>query len=133
MDIQKDFADLCSSLNANSVDYLIVGGYAVAFHIMSSITGIDWEDAWASREHGTYGSVPVLFIGRAALIANKRATGRTKDLADVEALEAEGHKYYCVTNCIPNRGAGALACRVGTHGDACSRVADMGRDESLSS
>jgi hypothetical protein len=30
----------------------------------------------------------VRFIGRDALIQNKRATGRTKDLADVELLEA---------------------------------------------
>jgi len=29
----------------------------------------------------------VPFISREALIANKRATGRLKDLADVEALE----------------------------------------------
>lgn len=32
LDVQKDFSDLCSLLNAKSVDYLIVGGYAVAFH-----------------------------------------------------------------------------------------------------
>jgi hypothetical protein len=29
----------------------------------------------------------VFFIGREALIANKRAVGRVRDLADVEALE----------------------------------------------
>jgi len=28
-----------------------------------------------------------LFIGKQALITNKRSTGRTKDLADAEALE----------------------------------------------
>ena len=32
MDIHRDFPDLCSLLNANGVDFLIVGGYAVAFH-----------------------------------------------------------------------------------------------------
>jgi hypothetical protein len=31
----------------------------------------------------------VPFIGRNALLANKRAAGRAKDLADVEALEAD--------------------------------------------
>jgi len=30
--------------------------------------------------------VPVFFIGRDALLANKQAAGRAKDLADVEAL-----------------------------------------------
>ena len=35
--------------------------------------------------------MPVFFIGRGALIANKRAAaGRTKDLADVEALGKVG-------------------------------------------
>lgn len=33
-------------------------------------------------------AIPV--IGRAHLIRNKRATGRQKDLADAEALEAAG-------------------------------------------
>ena len=32
MDIHKDFAALCSLLNAKGVEFLIVGGYAVAFH-----------------------------------------------------------------------------------------------------
>ncbi len=32
MEIQKDFEDLCASLNARNVDYLIGGGYALAFH-----------------------------------------------------------------------------------------------------
>jgi len=31
MDVQRDFADLCALLNAKNVDFLIVGGYAVAF------------------------------------------------------------------------------------------------------
>jgi hypothetical protein len=30
--------------------------------------------------------VPTHFIGREALLANKRAAGRAKDLADIEAL-----------------------------------------------
>jgi hypothetical protein len=32
----------------------------------------------------------VPFLGRAKLLENKRATGRLRDLADVEALEAMG-------------------------------------------
>jgi hypothetical protein len=53
---------------------------------MASITGVSWEAAWASRTPGFYAHVPVFFIGREALIVNKRATGRTKYLADAEAL-----------------------------------------------
>ena len=55
-------------------------------HLMTSITGVSWEEAWASRKEGLYGSVPVYFIGLETLIANKKAVGRMKDLADVEAL-----------------------------------------------
>lgn len=29
MDVQKDFADLCSLLNAHGVEFLIIGGYSV--------------------------------------------------------------------------------------------------------
>ena len=32
------------------------------------------------------GDVPVFYVGRSAFIANKRATGRPKDLADIDAL-----------------------------------------------
>ena len=38
---------------------------------------------------GRYGAVPVGFLGREQLIANKRASGRKKDLADLEALGEE--------------------------------------------
>jgi hypothetical protein len=145
MDFHKDFADLCSLLNAKGIEYLIVGGYAVAFHgaprftgdldifvkpvasevtlllsalvefgfpakevsaeyllmhrkilqlgrvpvqvhILTGISGVSWDAAWASKEPGTYGGIPVHFIGRGALLANKRAAGRAKDLADIEAL-----------------------------------------------
>jgi hypothetical protein len=47
---------------------------------------VSWDEAWQSREKGAIGGVPVHFIGRDAYIANKRAAGRLKDLADVEAL-----------------------------------------------
>jgi hypothetical protein len=39
MEWNKDFRDLCALLNANNVDYLIVGGYAVAFHGAPRFTG----------------------------------------------------------------------------------------------
>lgn len=39
MDLHKDFRDLCALLNAKSVEYLIVGGYAVAFHGAPGFTG----------------------------------------------------------------------------------------------
>jgi len=132
MDVQKDFADLCSLWNAEGVEFLIIGGYAVGYHgaprftgdldilvhpdaqqvgrmlgaigrfgfpaegltagylleqgkilqlgrvpiqvhLMTNITGVDWEEAWASRKQGLYGEVPVFFIGRRACKASKAA------------------------------------------------------------
>ena len=35
---------------------------------------------------GTYGDVPVYYVGRDQFVKNKRATGRQKDRADIEAL-----------------------------------------------
>ena len=53
---------------------------------MTNISGLSWSAAWNSRQSGKYGDVSVFFIGREALMANKRAAGRAKDLADIEAL-----------------------------------------------
>jgi hypothetical protein len=39
MDFHQDFADLCSLLNARGIEYLIIGGYAVAFHGAPRFTG----------------------------------------------------------------------------------------------
>lgn len=38
---------------------------------------------------GQYGRTPVCFIGREDFIANKKATGRIKDAADIEALDEQ--------------------------------------------
>jgi hypothetical protein len=54
--------------------------------ILTSITGVEFEDAWARREIHRIEETDVPFIGRADFILNKRATGRLRDLADIEAL-----------------------------------------------
>lgn len=55
--------------------------------LLTSISGIpDFASAWSARvEHDVRG-LRVPFLGRDALIRNKLATARRKDLADVEAL-----------------------------------------------
>ena len=55
--------------------------------IMTSVTGLLFEAAWSSRITHQVDDLEVPFIGRAALLENKRATGRPKDLADIDALE----------------------------------------------
>ena len=56
--LNRDFKEFAESLNARGVDDLVVGGYALAAHGQLE----DFK-------------------------ANKRASGRLKDLADLEALE----------------------------------------------
>jgi hypothetical protein len=55
--------------------------------VLTELTGLSFDDAWPGRESGRFGGITVDFIGRAAFIQNKRATGRRKDLGDVEGLE----------------------------------------------
>lgn len=58
--------------------------------VMTSVSGVaSFGDAWAARVIRPLGPVPdVPFIGREHLIANKLASARYKDLADVESLES---------------------------------------------
>jgi hypothetical protein len=61
----------------------------VRIGIITSITGVTWEDADKGKQEGLYGDVPVYFLGKEQYITNKRATGRKKDLADLESLGEE--------------------------------------------
>ena len=148
MDVQPDFRDLLALFNEHKVEYIIVGGYALAFHgaprytgdiailvrpdpdnaqrimraldafgfgsaeltaedfqspdqvvqlgvppvridIVTSVTNVTWETAASGRVEGKYGDVVAHYIGRVQFVANKRAIGRKKDLADLEALGEE--------------------------------------------
>ena len=145
MEAQHDFKELLELFNANRVEYMIVGAYALAFHgvprntgdldifvrssgenagrilraldafgfgsldlaesdfmapdrvvqlgvppvrvdLLTSLTGVSWDDASAGRVAGEYQGVRVTFIGREQFVRNKRAAGRARDLADLEAL-----------------------------------------------
>ncbi len=63
-----------------------LGVAPVRINIVTSITGVSWEEASAGRVAGTYGDLEVYYIGRKQFILNKRAIGRKKDLADLEAI-----------------------------------------------
>jgi hypothetical protein len=54
--------------------------------LLTSLSGLSFEEAWDARVPGELGGQPVTFLGRNSLIKNKKATGRTKDAADIEAL-----------------------------------------------
>ena len=57
--------------------------------ILTGLTGVDFDSAWRSRVVHRVGSVEIPFLDRETLIRNKRATGRLRDLADVERLEEQ--------------------------------------------
>jgi hypothetical protein len=54
--------------------------------VMTEISGLSFEEAWVSRIATEVDGLRVHFIGRDALVKNKQAAGRAKDLADVERL-----------------------------------------------
>lgn len=54
--------------------------------ILTDLTGITFAGAWPDRLERPFGDIDVPFIGRAAFLENKRATGRAQDLADIEGM-----------------------------------------------
>lgn len=61
---EPDVKELLVLFNAHRVEYVVVGGYALAFHGAPRFTG----------------------DRRREFVKNKRASGRHRDLADLEAL-----------------------------------------------
>ncbi len=55
--------------------------------VLTAIDGVGFPEAWPERAATTYGGHAVPVISRRHLAANKRASGRAQDLADLEALE----------------------------------------------
>jgi hypothetical protein len=145
MKLTSDLREFIESLNSAEVDYLIVGGHAVAFHgyprftgdldiwvradtrnaerlaqvfesfglgprqalvaifsttgkmvqlglppnridVITKITGVEFEEAWSTRVSGQLDGLEVELIGLEALLRNKKASGRPKDLVDVDVL-----------------------------------------------
>ena len=144
-ELQPDFSAFLRLLHTHRVEYLLVGGYAVAYHgyprmtddldvwvrptpenaervvaalrefgfdvpaltpvlftkqrqitrmgvepqrleILTSISGVDFDTCWAERVEEEWDGVPVRILSLRHLRQNKRASGRHKDLADLENL-----------------------------------------------
>ena len=54
--------------------------------LLTKISGVRFEEAWASRQPGEIGKLRIPFISRDLLKRNKTASGRIQDLADLEHL-----------------------------------------------
>ena len=86
MKLNKDFNEFVELFVANDVRFLVVGGYALAAHGYPRATDDFDAWVWANRLVVDVDGLNVPFIGRDDLLKNKRATGRPKDLLDVECL-----------------------------------------------
>lgn len=98
--LNEDFRDLLVLLADGGVEFVIVGAYALAFHgtprasglpprridLLTEISGLTFDEVWASRITAELEGRTVSFIGREALLKNKEASGRLKDIADVARL-----------------------------------------------
>jgi hypothetical protein len=60
--------------------------------ILSGVSGVAFDDAWAHRMSTSIEGQLVQVIGFDQLLTNKRASGRPKDLVDVMRLERTGRK-----------------------------------------
>ena len=54
--------------------------------LLTILSGVNFQDAWATREQGKLGGLTVPYISREMLKRNKAATGRAQDLVDLEHL-----------------------------------------------
>ena len=146
--LSRDFKEFAELLNANGVEYLVVGGYALAVHgqprytgdlnlwlrvtpgnvervlraladfrfgsvglsaadfmqpeaviqlgyppgridLLTHVDGVDFDACFAKRIEVSVVGVVLPVIGLEDFKSNKRASGRAKDLADLEALRDE--------------------------------------------
>jgi len=88
-----EFGALLATLAITQADFdysgpiLEVGLPPNRIDILTAPRGLsEFGVAWARRTVHEVRGRPVPFLGKAELIANKRASGRRKDLADLEAL-----------------------------------------------
>ncbi|MGB6010864.1 MAG: hypothetical protein WBI57_06310, partial [Desulfobacterales bacterium] len=55
--------------------------------LITSISGMDFQEIWKNRSVGKFGRQQVFFIGMNDLIATKKIANRSQDKADLELLE----------------------------------------------
>jgi hypothetical protein len=54
--------------------------------LLTGISGVSFDEAWATRSEGELDGIATHFIGRDQLLRNKEHTGRAKDLGDAQEL-----------------------------------------------
>lgn len=85
-----------SSLGYKKSDFLDpdlivqLGVPPVRIDIMMSISGVEFNEAFLSRNEIEGGGIKINYISKEYFIKNKKASGRLKDLADIESLAQTG-------------------------------------------
>lgn len=64
-----------------------IGVPPIRIDVITEIDGVAFESAWPDRVDVRLGGISVPVLSRHHLIANKKASGRLQDLADLERLE----------------------------------------------
>ncbi len=68
-------------------DKVIQLGYPpLRIDLLTSIAGVEFQDAWKRKVTSNYGRERVYFIGKQDLIVSKKAAGRKRDLSDLDEL-----------------------------------------------
>ena len=65
---------------------LRIGSSPLRFDIVNNIDGVSFSDCYPRREKGVIDGIDVPLIGLEDLKVNKKASGRNKDLADLDYL-----------------------------------------------
>jgi predicted nucleotidyltransferase len=87
MMLNKDYSDMLRALSDENVKFILVGAYAIAAHGYPCAT-MDID------------GIPVKVLSKDDLITNKKASGRRKELADVEMLESNREERTREEGCL---------------------------------
>lgn len=87
-----------SSLGYTEQDFLVkdtiiqIGVIPVRIDFLTSISGVDFNEAYNRKEEIIIDGILVKYLSKEDFIKNKKASGRAKDLADIESLQKKRKK-----------------------------------------
>ena len=55
--------------------------------LLTQVSGLSFAEAWPNRVTHVVEGLELPFLGRSDLVRNKRASGRPKDIADLDILD----------------------------------------------
>jgi len=77
---------VCKELFLNSDKIIRMGVPPVRIEVITGASGVDFEECYSRREVFKIDGIPVNFLSLDDIEKNKRASGRHKDLEDLEHL-----------------------------------------------